>query len=174
MKKSFVHIAIASSLLLGSVVAYVLWYAEVEKTRTAITTTALEVEAKTAEAKRIAQAKGALAALSENEARITEYFVSNDDIGTFLETIGRTGNHLGSKVTIVSVTEDALATPRTRVVLAVTVTGSFDAVMKTVGALEYGPYDVELRNLSVDAARQETGPTVWTAVATYSYGAQTP
>lgn len=174
MTKSFTHIVIAGVILLASISAYGLWYMEIEKTRTAITATSAEVVAQTTEAKRIKEAKGALAALSQNEARIREYFVSSAEIGTFLETIGRTGSALGSKVTIVSVTEEAAAVPRPRITLSVTINGSFDAVMRTVGALEYGPYDVELRNLSVDAIRQETGPNVWTAVATYSYGAHTP
>lgn len=170
MTKSLTHLIAACVFLALSLAAFSVWYMTVENARAAVGKATEDIALKTTEAKRIQDARGALTALSHNEERIKGYFVAKEEIGSFLETISATGDSLGSDVEIVSVNEEPAGEGRARVSVALSVTGSFDAVMRTIGALEYGPYDVLVKNLSLNS-EEESG---WNAVAIYSFGAQTP
>lgn len=174
MTKSVTHIVIAAVLLLASIAGYAFWYMTVESVRASVTEAVTDIDAKKAEVARIQEARSALQTLSQNEERIKAYFISKDDVGSFLEMVSGVGDELGAHIEIVSVTEESTATPHPRVSLSLSVEGTFDAVMRTIGALEYGPYDVEVRNLSLSKGGTAETSETWTAVGTYSFGAQLP
>lgn len=166
MTRTQIQLAVAVLLLLAAIGGCVFWYMRVDALKEEVTqlrTKRVETEAQSA---RIAEAKSALATLAESEARIERYFVPQGDVVPFLETVGQTGDTLGSTVEVVSVTAEPGEGDRGRLRLALRITGSFAAVMRTVGALEYGPFDSRLMTITLDGG----GEGQWSASATYAIG----
>jgi len=172
MNRTLTHLAIAGALLALSIAGYVFAYMFVDSAGAKVAGAQQEIEAKSRESQEIRKASTALAALADSEGRVREYFVSTEGIVPFLEEVTSTGSALGSSVEVVSVTEAAPVEGRTFVTLALRISGSFSSVMRTVGALEFAPYDITLTNLSLDAGGAEGG--AWSASAQYQVGTKTP
>jgi hypothetical protein len=163
--KSLVHLGIALAVLLSGVALCGLSYYALSQAQTKAALLSKQVAAKTADAARVAQARAALSTLTSDEAALRAYFVAKEDIVPFLEGLQATGRALGAKVAIISVTD----IPKNRVALSLTAAGSFDAVMRTIGAIEYGPHDGVITQMNLEVSG--TGPEkIWTANATYSVG----
>jgi hypothetical protein len=92
----------------------------------------------------------------------------------FLEQLTATGKYLGSNVNVVSVSASPSGAYE-KLNLAVTITGSFNSVLRTIGAIEYGPYDTSISSLSFDApvtGSVGSSSPQWTATALFMIGAQ--
>ena len=172
MSRTLIQLTIAGVLLVASCAGYAVAHAVVAKAGARVVAASEQIKQKNEEAKEIRKARTELTALSESEARVTGYFVSQDAVVPFLEEIGSMGKAFGSTVEVVSVTEDITETGRTMLDLSLQISGSFSSVMRTVGNLEYGPYDIALTNLSLDATSAKDN--IWTASATYQVGTILP
>ncbi|KND50130.1 MAG: hypothetical protein AB203_04060 [Parcubacteria bacterium C7867-008] len=166
MKKPLTHLIIAGILLLIAVGAYGVWFVMVDTENAKARALATEIETKSQDASRIAEAKAALAALALNETAVSSHFISPNDVVPFLGSLGSTGAALGSKVDVVSVGADPVSSGQGHLTLSIRITGSFDAVLRTLGAFEYAPYDVSLSNLSFD----RSGESGWSAAVTLRVG----
>ena len=165
MSKPTIHLVIAAVLLVAAIGAYGVWFIVVDTENAKARSLATELATKSQDAGRIAEAKEALAALSIDEAAVASHFVSANDIVPFLGGLESTGAALGSDVEVVSVGGDGAKSGQGHLNLSVRITGTFDAVMRTLGAFEYGPYDIVLTNLTFDG-----GDSKWSAAATFSVG----
>lgn len=165
MNRALSHLVIALVLLGLAVAGYAAAFLTIERTRTQIAEVTGKMLQRMDDQRRIQEAQGALAALSANEARITGYFLNEKDVVEFLEELESTGDTLGADVTVVAVNNERGATPP-RVAVALRITGSFDAVMRTIGAIEYGPYDGVVTTVTMD----DQGDGTWGASVTYSVG----
>lgn len=172
MKPIYIHLTLASCLLVGAVALYVFAYLYIEDIGKRVVATEQEIRNRNAEVANIREAQNALAALAESEARIRRYFVPEGEVVAFLEEIGRTGDALGADVTVVGVTEKTIEDGRTMLDLSVQATGPFASVMRTLGTLEFAPYDITLSNLSMNAA--ESADAAWSASASFDVGTYTP
>ncbi|MDB5265369.1 MAG: hypothetical protein JWM39_82 [Parcubacteria group bacterium] len=149
------------------VAAYGVWFVMVDTENAKARSIAGEIETKSQDASRIAEAKAALAALSDDESSVSSHFISANDVVPFLGSLTATGAALGSKVDVVSVGADSAPTAgQSHLNLSVTISGTFDSVERTLGALEYAPYDIKLKNLSLDTA----SPGNWSVAASFSVG----
>ncbi len=129
-----------------------------------------EIGKKNLELAKAARAHAALASLSADEETLDQYSIRKADVVPFLESIQGVGRPLGSKVDVLSV-GDVQDGKHARIALSISITGSFDAVVRTLGAIEYGPYDGVITNLSLDTATNDPkGTPQWTAAAVYSVG----
>lgn len=99
---------------------------------------------------------------------VNQYLVTKNDIVPFLESLQAVGTPLGSSVSVVSVTDQSDKL-HSRIALSLSITGSFDAVMRTLGGIEYAPYDGVMTSVSMDSAAASSGAG-WTALASYSVG----
>ena len=169
MNRTLTHLVIAVVVLALSIAAYVAAYLFVGSIGTKVVEAQKQIATKTVESEGIRKASTALSALVESEARVKSYFVPTDGIVPFLEEIGQTGSSLGANVIVVGVTEKGEVDGVTAMTLALRIEGSFASVMRTVGSLEFAPYDIALTNLSLDA-----GEETWGASATYEVGAKAP
>lgn len=166
-----IQLTSAILLLLGVLSAYGFWYASVGKLSVEAASLSEEIRTKSQDSARVAAARVALESLSEEEAAMRAYLVREQDIVPFLGALEETGASLGASVEVVSVGADT-KDERERLVLALKIAGPFDAVQRTLGAIEYGPYDSAIQSVTFDTVRTEAGSAGWTAVATFTLGTQ--
>lgn len=170
---ALIQLSLALAVLVGVLGAYGAWYVAVGQASATSAALAKEIDTKTQDSLRVASAREALETLAADEASIQAYLIRQEDIVSFLERLESSGNALGSVVEVVSVgAEEGGERPHIR--LSVKVTGSFDAVLRTLGAIEYGPYDSAVTTVTLDTVPTETGPSGrWTAAATFTLGTRT-
>jgi hypothetical protein len=152
--------------------AYAFWYAALGKASAEAAVLAENVRSKSQESEKIAAAKVALETLAEDEASIRAYLVREEEIVPFLGRLEETGAGLGASVDVVSVSTETLA-ERNRIMLSVKIEGTFDAVLRTLGSIEYGPYDSSVERVTFDTVPSgETPSGEWTATVIFALGTQ--
>jgi len=172
---TYIHLSTALILFAGIIAAYGFWYATVGTASAEAAQLAEKIKTAGHDSARVAAAKAALVSLAEDELSVRTYLVPTNDVVPFLEGLEQTGKQLGAAVEVASVSAQN-STNRPHLLLALKITGSFDSVLRTLGAIEYGPYDSELTNLTLDTPRLEAGEAsvAWTATATFTIGTQAP
>ncbi len=148
MKSSLIHLFVALTVCVVTSIGYGLWYATIETKSAAVAQLKGEVAAKNENAKRIASARASLAEIAGSEAIIQSYFVPETGVVAFINNLEAQGRKQGTVVSVRSVSTNAEGALLT-LTFSLTITGAFDAVMRTVGVIEYAPYDLSLSALSV-------------------------
>lgn len=148
MRSPLIHI-IGSLLLLASVVAvYGVWYSVVSGKSQHVAEVQNKIEDAEKNANRIALARAALAEISDDEASVRSYFVPESGVVEFINGLEKLGTAQKSEVKVLSVsTAGSAAQPI--LTLSLSIHGTFDSVMRTVGAIEYAPFDLWVTRLSV-------------------------
>lgn len=149
---------------------YLYAYRVVVQTSEKLATLQKEANEKSTDAARILAAKNALRTLAADEASAATYLVLASDIVPFLEKLEQTGAELGADVSVASVSKEKTGS-RERLALSLKITGSFEAVMRTLGAIEYAPYDITTSQVSVGLAGPVAGGS-WTASGVFWVGVQ--
>jgi len=169
---TLIHLILAVLLVLSVLGAYLFWFTAVGKASAEAAVLAENIRAKSQELEKVAAAKVALEALAEDEASIRAYLVREAEIVPFLGRLEEAGTSLGASVDVVSVSTETLA-ERSRIMLSVKIEGSFDAVLRTLGSIEYGAYDSSVERITFDTVPAgETPSGEWTATAIFSLGTQ--
>jgi len=167
-RRTLIQLGLSVLLLIGVLGMYTFWYLSVEKASAEARSLSEQILLKTKDTVRVANAKTALQSLSADEASMRSYLVREDEIVPFLGSLERAGTSLGSVVEVVSVTSDTSG-PRERITLSLKIAGSFDTVVRTLGIIEYGPYDSEVSNVTLNTVPDADG---WTAAVTLTFGMQ--
>ncbi len=165
MRSPLIHfIAI---LVLGVVVttAYGFWYAAVSRASQRVADLQTRIEEANKNVSRIASARAALAEIADDEEKVRSYFVPESGVVGFITTLERFGPRENSTVKVLSVST-AGSTAQPLLLLTLSITGTFDAVMRTIGAVEYAPYDLSITKLSVN----ESDENVWQASLSLTVG----
>ena len=172
-RTSLIQLVTALVVFAVSLGVYSFWYSLVGKASVEAAGLSEEIRTKSQDSARVAAAKVALESLAEDEAAMHAYLVREQDIVPFLGTLEDTGVSLGSSVEVVSVAADSQG-ERSRIQLSLKITGTFDAVLRTLGAIEYGPYDSAIQSVTFDTVPVEGAVAApWTAAATFTLGTQT-
>jgi hypothetical protein len=172
IKSPFIHLGIALGFLVISLIGYGAMYASVERVSAEAAVLKESVETKGQDAARIGMARTALVSLVEDEATIDSYFVAKEDIVTFLEELEASGRAVGADVEVASVGVETVG-DREQVAVSLRVEGSFDAVMRTLGTIEYGSYDGVVTSMTLDTpARTSSGSKLWTGIVSLTIGAK--
>jgi len=148
MKSHLIHLALAvifTALLFGG---QWFWYTTVSAKSAAVAGLQEQIVAKTETMGRIASARAALSEIIGDETTVQSYFVPENGVVGFIDTLETKGKTQGSLVEIASVSKGEDLTKPT-LVLSLTISGTFDAVMRTVGAIEYAPYAVTVSQFSI-------------------------
>jgi Tfp pilus assembly protein PilO len=175
MKKPSLHLLIAAIVLMAVMGAYFFWYMAVQAKVTQTATLAQQIQTQTMATSRVQEAKNQLKVLDSDQATINQYYISTNDVVPFLEKLQATGKFLNANVEVVSVSANP-GTPTGQLDLSVKITGSFDAVARTLGSIEYSPYDISLMSLTFDTLNSQnvgSSSPSWTAEATYTIGTVT-
>ncbi|MDD2657155.1 MAG: hypothetical protein PHD04_00635 [Candidatus Pacebacteria bacterium] len=148
MKPPFFHLTFTLIICVALFATYGVWYAAVSAKSTSVTALQSQIDAKTATMKRLATTRAAFVEMAGDEAVVQAYFVPETGVVAFIDKLEMRGNLLGATINVLSVsTNDTSARPALE--FALSVDGAFDAIMRTVGAIEYAPYDITISSLSI-------------------------
>ncbi len=148
MKASLARLFLALAVFAGALGAYGVWYQTVSAQSAVVADLENQISQKTETSARIASARAALTEVAGDEAAVRSYFVSPTNVVGFIDDLQARGRALGATVSVLSVNTDT-ASAHTALTLSIKAVGSFDAVMRTVGAIEYAPYDISLGTVGV-------------------------
>jgi hypothetical protein len=166
MKSPLTHLFIALVLVLVLGAGYILWYAEVSKKSSAVAQLESQIVAANDNVGRIASANAALAEISGDEAKVKGYFVSESGVVPLITDLESLGAAQKAVIKVLSVSTAGSAA-QSALVLDLSIRGTFDAVMRAMGAVEFAPYDVTLTRFSV---QQDVTKDAWHADLTLSVG----
>lgn len=172
MKSSFTHLVVALlslALVLGGVWY---WYKIIVGESVAVAALQAEIATNTETAERTKQVEAVLEALSVGGNMVQDRFVSDANIVTFLEKLERTGAEIGVTVRVLSVGTTA-AKGATGLPVSLSLEGTFDGVMRTIGAIEYSPYAVSISTASLSQLASEP-PAHWGASVSLVVSTDTP
>ncbi len=164
MSRPLTHLVVALVILVLGGGAYLGGFFTVKKEAQQVADLEAEIARLHEEQARVSETEGILTELTNNEAMIKSHVVVAGDIAIFLESLQKTGRALGAAVDVISVSDKP--TPEGRLSLSLKITGSFDAVVRTLGALEYNQTDIRIENLVLDT--EPTAKGTWTAATVFS------
>lgn len=144
MKSSTTHFLLALTLFIGAVSLYSVWYAVVSEKSGEVASLESRIIASGENAGRIELARAALSEIEGDEVDMQNYFVSESSAVSFISGLEALGLANSATVTVLSVSKKASS-----LLLSLSIAGTFDAVMRTVGAIEYVPYSVSIATISV-------------------------
>ena len=174
--KALIRLIGSVILLVLIVIGYGFWYSIVTAESVQAGSLLTKIADQTDATAKIAQAKSQLIQLSTQEATVDQYFVETNDLVPFLEQLQASGKFLGTNVQVASVSA-APGDPYGNLSLSLSITGSFDAVVRTIGSIEYEPFNIKITSLSLNTSSAlgtaTTSSPQWTANASFSVGAKT-
>lgn len=159
---SLIQIIVAGVCLLVVLAGYVFWYQYVQKLQQEVAILSGSILEKEKEHKRSLTARAGEEDLVAQEELIASHVVQTEDIVSFLEKLEASGTEFGAEVSVASVTGGA-SVPDGRISLSLSISGSFDGVMRTLGTIEHGSYANMVSDLTLDTADAST----WTAVGVF-------
>lgn len=171
MNKHLAPLITVLVLLAVTLALYVAWLYHVSTISESIRSTEAEIVLAKKTSVEGEKARATLIALSKNAEVIQKYFVDKESLVSFLEELGESGRRLGATLEILSVSDAKDGNGFPRINLAIKIEGSFDAVMRTVGVLEQGPYDSKVEQLTIEERKLDQAGAPWTATLTLSVGA---
>jgi hypothetical protein len=172
MKSSYVQLSFSVITLVICGVIYSVWYGYVANESGMVASLAAQVKAKTETKARASALANALTELAKNETSVQGYFVTESNIVPFLEFLQSTGTRLGATVKIPSVGANTNV-KQPALVISLQITGTFDAVMRTVGAIEFAPYAISVTSLLISQTG-ETATASWNASMSITVGSNAP
>src|SRR3989344_4876515 len=164
MKSPLAQLAFALALCAAVLGGYGVWYAAIADKSSVAATLENQITAKTEAEGRIASARATLDDIKGDESAVQGYFVSETNIVGFINYLEARGVAQEADVNVLSVSTGGDKAHSTLVV-ALTARGVFDAVMRAVGAIEYAPYDLSIKTLSVAHENKGTWRADLTLVA---------
>lgn len=148
MKSPMTHLLLAVSICAVALSGYGFLYATLAKKSAIVASLESELRAKTETASRIASARTALTNIAGDEALVQSYFVSETGVVSFIEDLQTRARAQGSALSVLSVSAGDTNTHST-LVLTLTIRGTFDAILRTVGSIEYAPYDLSVSSFTL-------------------------
>lgn len=148
MKSTLSHLIVALILCVSSVVAYSVWYASLSAKNSMVAGLERDIRFKTEAASRIFTTRTTLANVANSEAVVRSSFVQETGVVSFIDALEDRGKEQGAVVNVLSVSTEG-APEQLSLVLSLTVEGTFEAMMRTVGAIEHLPYALSVTALSI-------------------------
>lgn len=169
MKSAFTHL-LGSCIVCGlAIVGYWVWYGMVEHESAQIVLLENQILTNAQTEKRVAAARASLSQIEGYETRIQNYFITETAVPSFIDTLQLQGEAQGTKISVLSVSKETVA-GQSMLALALSIGGTFDAVMRTTGAIEYAPYAIMISGYSI----QNDAANSWHASMTLFVGLSAP
>ncbi|MBI2025451.1 hypothetical protein HYT04_01530 [Candidatus Kaiserbacteria bacterium] len=148
MKSSLTRLLIWISVCAASLAVYGFWYSAIAGRSAAVADLQSQIDNRMEAAGRVAAARTALAEIAGDESAVQNYFVPETGVVPFIDNLEARALARGTAMKVLSVSVGNSAKKPT-LVLSFSIRGTFDAVMRTVGAIEYAPYDISVSRLSL-------------------------
>lgn len=148
MTRPLVNALCAYALCAAALAGYASLYSLIEKKSAVVARLEDQITIKTEDANRAASVRASLGDIESDETTIRSYFVPETGVVAFINELETQGTELGAAIDVLSVSMSNEDTEPT-LVFAVAIEGDFDAVMRTVGVIEFAPYALSLSNLSL-------------------------
>lgn len=148
MKFHLTHFIFSLSAAVVALIVYGFWYSVVSEKSAAVAGLHNQIAIKSETMSRISSARAILAEIVGDEAAVQSYFVPETGIVSFIEELEAQGKALGTTVRVLSVSNDKEGIQPT-FILVLNANGTFDSVMRTVGSIEYAPYDISISKFSL-------------------------
>lgn len=148
MRPAAYQITASLVVLVVALILYGGWYAALSSKSASVASLEREIVTKTETAGRIAAARAALTEIAGNEATVRSYFVSDAGVVPFIDSLEKKGQAQGAVVNVLSVA-NAPDTAHPSLAIALSIKGPFDAVMRTLGSIEYAPYALTLSSVNL-------------------------
>ena len=158
MKSSLTYFLVALALALAAVGGYSALYALLSAKSEAVADLHSQIEESEQAANHIASVRAAIAEIAGDEAVVRGYFISESGIVSFIDDQQARGKAQGATVDVLSVSTDSI-NKRPVLTLSLSIKGTFDAVMRTIGAIEYAPYHLSIMSLSAQVGEKKTWAT---------------
>ncbi len=166
MKSARIHFVIAVIVLVALLGGYAAAYLLIDQKSAEVRAIAEEVATKERAGVKNAAARDEAAALADAEAYVALELLSTADAVAFLERLERTGKTYGAKVSVASVDDSAKTSGVISVSLSIS--GSFDAVMHALSAIEHERPATAAKSVTFSSA-----DGVWTASGIFTVAIQT-
>ncbi len=165
MKSHLFHLI--AVFLLGTIilVGYGFWYAAIANKSSAVVDLQNQIASKKEIMNRAASARAALAKIAGAKDAMQSFFIPETGVVAFIDGLEAQGKSLGTVVSVLSVSTGSTGTQPT-FILSLTIRGSFNAVMRTVGVIEYAPYDLSVSEFSLTQDDKKN----WRAALNFSVG----
>lgn len=161
MNRSLFNLALSTAILAVAAVCFFTVCAKVQALQSGLAAVSTDLAVRSAAAAD-SRAFSEAAISADSKKVLADYFVDTAGVVAFLEGIQSVGTTTGARITVDSVERDS--GDASRLVLSIRADGSFDSVMRTMGAIEYGPHALTLSNASLTAKQGATASTTaWTA-----------
>lgn len=168
MKSPRIHFVLMLVLGMTTMMSYIIWYTEVSKKSASVVSLESQISAAADAMNRIASSKAMFAEIAGDEAKLKDHFVSESGVVAFINDLESLGIPNHATVNVLSVSKGG-SVQRPTLILSVTIEGTFDAVLSTIGAIEYAPYTISISTLSVVKDAKNS----WRATVSLSVGAVT-
>lgn len=165
-RSAFIQLGVATVALLLAVGAFWQWEGRIYEFENSVGLLENTIQDKRTAITQLNVARTALSSSTEEETILNTYIVSEADIVPFLSAIDATGRAVGAKIVIASVGQQRGVGTRSTLAVAITITGTFNSVMRAVGAIETMPYYLTTDTFTVsNSARTSVGAkkSLWTA-----------
>ncbi len=151
MKSPLTHFLGALVFGLAAIGCYGVWYSVVSNKSQQVADLQAQIDDANKNVNSIASARAALAEIANDEANVQSYFVPETGVVAFINSLEQLGVAEKSTVSVLSVSTAGSSTQPV-LLLSLSITGAFDAVMRTIGSVEYAPYDLFISKLAVAQA----------------------
>lgn len=158
MKSPLLHLIVWLIIATLTFAGYGLWYAAVAKRSVAVADVQSKIDTKTDTASRINAARAVLSEIENDEFTVQSYFVPETGVVSFISDLEARARAQTAVMKVLSVSTGSVKKQPT-LTLSLAIDGTFDAVMRTVGAVEYAPYNLSVSEFSLG----KTGKDVWHA-----------
>jgi Tfp pilus assembly protein PilO len=164
MNSSFTNVVLMVFTLLLALGGYGWWYHKITLESATAASLLQEIDTKTETANRASSIEAALAKLQSSQGEVQGYFISENNIVSFLEEFKTIGSAVGAKVNVVSIGAPGAKGDQVLGV-SLTIDGGFDAVMRAIGAIENAPYAITVSSITMTQAA-----TGWSAALVITAG----
>lgn len=148
MRSSLLHLSVWILICIVMIVGHGFWYSIIVNKNSTVASLQNQIDTKTETAKRVISERTALSEISSYESVVQNYFVPETRVVSFIDELETRARAQSAVMKVLSVSVGD-AKKRPTLVFSVTVSGAFDALMRTLGVIEYAPYDISISKLSI-------------------------
>lgn len=146
MKSAPLHVIIWILVCVVALVGQGFWYDIIVNKSATVADLQNQIDTKTETSNRIASARTALAEIAGDESIVQSYFVPETGVVPFIDDLEARARGQKADMKVLSVSTGGT---KSTLVLSLTISGTFDAVVRTVGTIEYAPYGLSISKLSL-------------------------